>query len=57
MTDDIDIYRSAKLYIVQHGDQAALQAAMQSDALLAAGDVEGAAVSLPNVTGLPAERF
>ena len=30
---------------------------MQSDALLAAGDVEGAAVSLPNVTGLPAERF
>ena len=43
MTDDIDIYRSAKLYFDQHGDQAALQAAMQSDALLAAGDLDGAA--------------
>jgi hypothetical protein len=42
--DDIDIYRSAKLYIDQHGDQAALQAAMQSDSLLDAGDLEGAAV-------------
>ncbi|MCZ6841158.1 MAG: hypothetical protein O7G13_18010 [Alphaproteobacteria bacterium] len=43
MTDEIDIYRSAKLYIGQHGDQAALQAAMQSDALLEAGDLDGAA--------------
>ena len=43
MTDDIDIFRSAKLYIDAHGDQAALQAAMQSDALLAAGDMDGAA--------------
>ncbi len=43
MTDAIDIYRSAKLYIDQHGDQAALQAAMQSDAQLAAGDLDGAA--------------
>ena len=41
MTDDIDIYRAAKLYINQHGDQAALQAAMRSDAFLAAGDIEG----------------
>ena len=40
MTTDIDIYRAAKLYIDQHGDQAALQAAMQSDAQLAAGDME-----------------
>ena len=44
MTDEIDIYRSAKLYIDQHGDQAALQAAMQSDSLLDAGDMDGAAV-------------
>ena len=29
--------------IAQHGDQAALQAAMQSDALLEAGDMDGAA--------------
>ena len=35
MTDDIDIYRSAKLYIDQYGDQAVLQAAMRSDELLA----------------------
>lgn len=44
MTEEIDIYRSAKLYIDQHGDQAALQAAMQSDLLLDAGDIEGAAL-------------
>ncbi len=43
MTDDIDIYRAAKLYIEQHGDQAALQAAMRADAQFAAGDIEGAA--------------
>lgn len=43
MTEEIDIYRSAKLYIDQHGDQAALQAAMQADALLEAGDMDGAA--------------
>jgi len=41
--DPIDIYRAAKLYIDQHGDQAALQAAMQADALLEAGDLEGSA--------------
>jgi len=38
----IDIYRSAKIYIDQHGDQAALQAAMQADGLLDAGDMDGA---------------
>jgi len=43
MTADIDIYRSAKLYIDQHGDQAALQAAMQADALLETGNMDGAA--------------
>lgn len=44
LTDDIDIYRAAKLYIDQHGSQAALQAAMQADELLAAGDMDGSAV-------------
>ena len=44
MTADIDIYRAAKLYIDQHGDQAALQAAMQADALLEAGDMDGSAM-------------
>lgn len=43
VTADIDIYRAVKLYIDQHGDQAALQAAMRSDALLVAGDMDGAA--------------
>lgn len=43
MTTNIDIYRAAKLYIDQHGDQAALQAAMQADALLEKGDMEGSA--------------
>ncbi len=43
MTDDIDIYRAAKLYVDEHGDQAALQAAMQADALLEAGDMDGVA--------------
>ena len=33
LTNAIDLYRSAKLYIDQHGDEAALQAAMQADAL------------------------
>ncbi len=41
--DDIDLYRAANLYIDQHGDQAAPQAAMRSDALLDAGDRDGAA--------------
>lgn len=44
MPDEIDIYRADKLYVDQHGDQAALQAAMQADKLLAAGDMEGSAV-------------
>ncbi len=44
MTDEIDIYRAAKPYIDQHGDQAVVQAAMQADAQLAAGDMEGAAM-------------
>ncbi len=43
LTDNIDIFRVAKLYIDRHGDQAVLQAAMQADALLGAGDMEGSA--------------
>lgn len=44
MTDEIDFYRSAKIYIDQRGLAAALQAAMRSDELLAAGDLDGAAL-------------
>ena len=42
--EDIDIYRSAAAMIKQHGEDAALQAAMKSDALLKKGDMEGAKV-------------
>ena len=41
MVDDLDIYRSAKLIIDQHGEDAVLEAAMRADKLLAAGDMDG----------------
>ena len=44
MTSDLDIYRSAKLMVDQHGDGAAIEAAMQADEELANGDLDGAAV-------------
>ncbi len=44
MTTDLDVYRSAKLFIEQHGDEAAIQAAYQADAMLDKGDLDGAAV-------------
>ena len=44
MTTDLDVYRSAKLFIEQHGDEAAIQAAYQPDAMLNRGDPDGAAV-------------
>ena len=46
MTSDLDIYRSAKLLIDQHGENAAKHAAMRADALLEAGDTEGRRVWL-----------
>ena len=39
MTSDLDIYRSAKLLIDQHGGDAARRATMRADALLEAGTV------------------
>ncbi len=44
MTSDLDIYRSAKLLIDQHGEDAPIFAAMQADKCLAAGDLDGKAV-------------
>ena len=41
VVDDIDIWRSAKLLIDQHGDEAPIHAAMRADELLAAGDLDG----------------
>ncbi len=44
IVDDVDIYRSAKLLIDQHGDEAAIHAAMKTDAMRDKGDLDGAAV-------------
>lgn len=44
MTSDLDIYRTARVLIRQHGADAALHASMRHDELLEAGDIEGSAV-------------
>lgn len=44
MPSEIDIYRSAKLLIDQHGEDAPIFAAMRVDGLAAAGDLEGSGV-------------
>jgi len=44
MPEEIDIYRSAKLLIDNHGEDATIFAAMQADKCLAAGDLDGKAV-------------
>ncbi len=41
MVDDLGIYRSAKLLIDQHGEDASLEAAMRADAMLEKGDLDG----------------
>ncbi len=41
MTYNLDIYRSAKLLIDQHGEDAARHAAMRADTLFDAGEMEG----------------
>ena len=46
MTGDLDIYRSAKLLIDQHGEAAAIFAPMQADKRAEAGDREGRRVWL-----------
>ena len=43
MTFGPDIYRSAKLLIDRHGDDAVIEAAMQADKMLDAGDLDGLA--------------
>ncbi len=43
MTSDLDIYRSAKLLVDQHGEDAGLEAAMRADAMLEKGAIAGAA--------------
>jgi hypothetical protein len=43
MASNLDIYRSAKLLIDQHGDEAPIHAAMMVDELREAGDMDGRA--------------
>ncbi len=44
MIPDLDIYRSANFLVKQHGEDAPIEAAMQADAMLEAGDLDGYAV-------------
>jgi hypothetical protein len=46
MIQDIEIYRSAKLLIDQHGDEASIFAGMQADECLEKGDLDGKVVWL-----------
>ncbi len=43
MTADLEIYRSAKLLIDRHGDDAVIEAAMMADKMLEKGDLDGLA--------------
>ena len=52
MTSDIDVYRSAHALIQQHGEAAAIEAAMKADAMLDEGDLDGAAVWRQIVTAI-----
>ncbi len=44
MTSDLDIYRSANVLIREHGEDAAIEAAMRADVMLEKGGLEGLAV-------------
>ena len=46
MTSEINVYRSAKLLIDQHGAEASIHAAMRADAMLDNGDLDGQRVWL-----------
>ena len=41
---ELDIYRSATVLIRDHGEDAAIAAAMRADAMLERGDLDGCAV-------------
>ncbi len=44
MIRDLDIYRSANVLIRDHGEDAAIEAAMRADAMMDNGDLDGCAV-------------
>ena len=41
MIPDLDIYRSAQVLVKRHGEDALIQAAMNADAMLEKGDLDG----------------
>ncbi len=44
MVPNLDIYRSANLFVKHHGQDAPIHAAMRADAMLEKGDLDGYAV-------------
>ena len=44
MISDIDIYRSARLLVKRHGEDAPVHAAMRADTMLERGDLDAYAV-------------
>ena len=44
MTSDLDIFRTAKLLVDQHGEDAPIHAAMRADELMEKGDLDGQAI-------------
>ena len=44
MTEDIDVYRSAKVLIREHGEDAPIHVAMRADQMLEGGDLDGLAI-------------
>jgi hypothetical protein len=41
VTEEIDIWRAARLLVDRHGDEAPIHAAMRADELMADGDMDG----------------
>ncbi len=52
MVEEIDIYRAANLLIKQHGEEAALFAAMQADEFLKKGDLDGKVMWLAVISAI-----
>ena len=44
MTEEIDLYRAAKVVIDRHGDEAAIYAAMRADEFIEKGDIIAASM-------------
>ena len=44
MTSDLDIYRSANVLVKRHDQDAPIEAAMRTDAMIEKGDLDGCAV-------------